>query len=97
MWRCSVGAASPADLLQVDAAFRTGEGIDGLRDRTRRRNSIPNTTPGEVEDAIVRARKELADAGEFNGLLSIADRLAAHRIKPVPSRATIAGILACRG
>lgn len=73
------------------------EGLDGLRDRTRRPNVIPNATSGEVEDAIVRARKELADAGEFNGPFSIADRLAAQGVSPVPSRATIARILARRG
>ena len=56
-----------------------------------------NATPGEIEDAIVRARKELADGGEFNGPFSIADRLAAQGITPVPSRATIARILARRG
>ena len=73
------------------------EGLDGLRDRTRRPNAIPLATPVQVEDAIVRARKELADAGEFNGPFSIADRLAAQGVTPVPSRATIARILARRG
>ena len=73
------------------------EGLDGLRDRTRRPNSIPNATPVQVEDAIVRARKELADAGEFDGPFSIADRLAARGFSPLPSRATIARILARRG
>jgi transposase InsO family protein len=73
------------------------EGLDGLRDRSRRPNSVPLATPAEVEDAIVRARKELADAGEFNGPFSIADRLSAQGVTPVPSRATIARILARRG
>jgi transposase InsO family protein len=73
------------------------EGLDGLRDRSRRPNTIPNATPADVEDAIVRARKELADAGEFNGPFSIADRLASQGVSPVPSRATIARILARRG
>jgi transposase InsO family protein len=73
------------------------EGLDGLRDRSRRPGSIPLATPAEVEDAIVRARKELADSGEFNGPLSIADRLAAEGVTLVPSRATIARILARRG
>lgn len=73
------------------------EGLDGLRDRSRRPDSIPIATPVEIEDAIVRARKELADAGEFNGPFSIASRLAAQGISPVPSRATIARILCRRG
>jgi transposase InsO family protein len=73
------------------------EGLDGLRDRSRRPNTITNATPGEVEEAIVRARKELADAGEFNGPFSIAARLADEGTSPVPSRATIARILSRRG
>jgi transposase InsO family protein len=73
------------------------EGLDGLRERTRRPNTVPNATPGEVEDAVVRARKELAEGGEFNGPFSIADRLAAQGVSPVPSRATIARILGRRG
>src|SRR2546426_3319331 len=51
------------------------EGLDGLRDRSRRPSSVPIATPAGVEDAVVRVRKELAEAGEFNGPLSIADRL----------------------
>lgn len=73
------------------------EGLEGLRDRSRRPGTIPFATSPEVEDAIVRARKELADAGEFNGPFSIAGRLAAQGVSPVPSRATIARILARRG
>jgi transposase InsO family protein len=73
------------------------EGLEGLRDRSRRPGSVPLATPAEVEDAIVRARKELADAGEFNGPFSIADRLAGEGVSPVPSRATIARILSRRG
>lgn len=73
------------------------EGLDGLRDRSRRPAVISNATPAEIEDAIVRARKELADAGEFNGPFSIAERLATQDVSPVPSRATIARILARRG
>jgi transposase InsO family protein len=73
------------------------EGLDGLKDRSRRPDTVPNATPADVEDAIVRARKELSDGGEFSGPFTIADRLAAHGITPVPSRATIARILARRG
>ena len=73
------------------------EGLDGLKDRSRRPNLVPNATPAEVEDAVVRARKELAEVGEFNGPFSIADRLAAQGVTPVPSRATVARILARRG
>lgn len=73
------------------------EGLEGLRERTRRPSTIPNATSGEIEDAVVRARKELADAGESNGPFMIADRLTAQGVSAVPSRATIARILARRG
>jgi transposase InsO family protein len=73
------------------------EGLDGLRDRSRRPLSIPIATPVEVEEAIVRIRKQLADEGEFNGPFSIADRLAAEGVSPVPATATIARILSRRG
>jgi transposase InsO family protein len=73
------------------------EGLGGLQDRSRRPHSIPIATPVEVEEAIVRIRKQLADEGECNGPFSIADRLAAEGVSPVPSLATIARILTRRG
>lgn len=73
------------------------DGLDGLRERSRRPETVPIATPVEIEDAIIRARKELADGGEFNGPVSIAAKLAAEGIVGVPSRATIARILSRRG
>ena len=73
------------------------EGVDGLRDRSRRPVSVPIATPLEVEDAVVRVRKELAGAGEDNGPVSIGARLSSEGVVLVPSRATIARILARRG
>lgn len=73
------------------------EGLDGLRDRSRRPATVPIATSAGVEDAIVRARKELAEEGEFNGPLSIAARLAERGVTPLPSRATIARVLSRRG
>lgn len=93
---CRAQGISRQSFYKWKKRFET-EGLDGLHDRPRRPNTVPNATPGAVEDAIVRARKELADAGEFNGPFSIADRLAAEGVTPVPSRATIARILARRG
>src|SRR5437016_2020633 len=75
------------------------EGLDGLRDRSRRPAANPASTPAEIEELIVRTRKELADAGEFNGPFSIRDRLLADGkadASAVPSRATIARVLARR-
>lgn len=45
----------------------------------------------------MRARKELAEAGEFNGPFSIAAKLESEAIMAVPSRATIARVLSRRG
>lgn len=76
------------------------EGLDGLRERSRRPRSSPTSTPAGIEEAIVRVRKRLADDGEFNGPLSVRDRLLADGeldTAAVPSRATIARILARRG
>jgi transposase InsO family protein len=73
------------------------DGLDGLRDRSRRPAVVVNATPAQVEDAVVRARKELADAGEFDGPLTIAGLLAVQGVSPLPSRATIARILVRRG
>src|SRR3954454_3459144 len=93
---CRAQQISPQTYYKWKKRFET-EGLDGLRDRSRRPGSVPIATPVEIEDAIVRDRKELADAGEFNGPFSIADRLAAQGMSPVPARATIARILVRRG
>jgi transposase InsO family protein len=58
---------------------------------------VANRTPGHVEDAIVRVRKELADLGLDNGPGSIWDRLGAGVDGPLPSEATIWRVLARRG
>jgi transposase InsO family protein len=72
------------------------EGVAGLLPRSRRPHSNPNRTPTVVEDAIVRARKELEDEGWDNGAASIAYRLRQWQITP-PSTATINRVLARRG
>jgi transposase InsO family protein len=92
---CRAQGISRQSYYKWKKRFET-EGLDGLRERSRRPVSIPIATAVEVEDAVVRARKELAEDGEFNGPFSIADRLAAEGLTP-PSRATIARILARRG
>jgi transposase InsO family protein len=93
---CRAQGISRESYYKWKRRFET-EGLDGLRERSRRPSVVPNATPAEVEDAIVRARKELADAGEFNGPFSIAGHLAGQGVSPVPSRATIARILSRRG
>jgi transposase-like protein len=93
---CRAQGISRQSYYKWKKRFET-EGLDGLRDRSRRPVSIPIATAVEIEEAVVRARKQLAEDGEFNGPFSIADRLAAEGVSPVPSRATIARILSRRG
>jgi transposase InsO family protein len=72
------------------------EGVLGLLPRSRRPHHSPGRTAPDVEDAIVRARKQLADEGWDNGAVSIAYRLSRTGTVP-PSIATINRILNRRG
>jgi hypothetical protein len=74
-------------------------GIEGLGERSRRPNRVPGRSPTEVEDQVVRLRKELGDQGADNGPDPIRWALLAQPDPPpvVPSRATIARILTRRG
>jgi len=74
------------------------EGPDGLEARSRRPLSNPSATPIEVEELIVRVRKELADFGTDNGSWSIRQQLLDDANGGwVPSEATIWRILKKRG
>jgi transposase InsO family protein len=71
-------------------------GIDGLQERSRRPRRCPGATSAQLEDAIVRRRKQLLEDGLDAGpetirLMLLADGVAA------PARATIARILVRRG
>lgn len=73
------------------------EGLDGLEDRSTRPHTSPNQTAADVEDAVVRQRKELADAGLDHGAVTIHWHLSAAGEVAVPSPATIHRILVRRG
>lgn len=74
------------------------EGLDGLEERSRRPHTSPQQTPVEVEDRVVRLRKELDDAGLDHGATSIQWHLGRRCAAPeVPSVATIHRILVRRG
>src|SRR5690348_271820 len=47
------------------------EGLDGLLPRSRRPHSSPNQTPPEVEEEIVRIRKQQTDDGLDDGAVTI--------------------------
>jgi hypothetical protein len=72
------------------------EGVTGLLPRSRRPGSSPNQTAVVMEDAIVRARKELADEGWDNGARSIRYRLERQGLSP-PAVSTIHQVLRRRG
>jgi hypothetical protein len=76
------------------------EGLEGLNERSRRPHHCPAQTDVEVEDAVVRLRKELIDAGLDHGATTIQWHLGRRR-RPgdpgVPSVATIHRILVRRG
>jgi transposase InsO family protein/transposase-like protein len=74
------------------------EGLDGLEERSRRPRLLPQQTPVEVEDLVVRLRKELDDAGLDHGATSIQWHLGRQgELGKVPSVATIHRILVRRG
>jgi len=94
----------------VKLARFQAEGSAGLAPRSRAPRSRPTTTPAHVAEAVVRARKELADEGWDHGALTIRWRLldiARSGVHPtggpvldlaeLPSRATVHRLLVERG
>lgn len=74
------------------------EGTAGFTRRSTAPRHHPSAVPPEVVESVLRARKELADAGWDNGPISIRWRLRDTRVvEPVPSRATIYRILRQHG
>lgn len=74
------------------------EGLDGLEERSRRPLRSPQQTPVEVEERVVRMRKELHDDGLDHGATSIQWYLSRRgEVAEVPSVATIHRILVRRG
>lgn len=75
------------------------EGLGGLQDRSRRPGTSPGQISSEIEDEIVRRRKELHDAGLDHGATTIQWHLGrqGELPGPVPSVASIHRILVRRG
>jgi len=73
------------------------EGVEGLFPRSRTPKTSPSAVSTVVEDAIVRARKDLDDEGGDNGAISIRWRLEDEGLDPLPSRATVHRVLVRRG
>jgi transposase InsO family protein len=77
------------------ARYREG-GYEALAPRSRRPHSRPNRTAVDVEDQIVRLRKDLVDAGFDAGARTIHWHLSARRAE-CPSVSTIYRVLVRRG
>jgi transposase InsO family protein len=78
------------------------EGVEGFYPRSRRPSRSPDRLSAEVEDLVVRARKELGQQGWDAGAEQIAFWLRDHpeawpTVRLVPSRATINRVLQQRG
>jgi transposase InsO family protein len=77
------------------------EGLAGLEERSRRPHRSPRQTALEIEEVIVRLRKELADGGLDHGATTIQWHLGRRKYqlprRRVPSVATIHRILVRRG
>lgn len=108
---CAALGCSTKTFYKYLARFAS-EGVDGFYPRSRRPLTSPTRASAAVEDAIVRARKELDGEGWDAGAEQIAfwlgDQLAASSAnaagpawwpagEPVPSRATINRVLDRRG
>ncbi|GAA4613134.1 IS481 family transposase [Saccharopolyspora hordei] len=93
---CAEHGVSRTVFYKYLARFRK-EGAAGFLRRSSAPRRRPTTTPPRVREAIVRARKQLAEEGRDNGAISIGWRLEELGVVPVPSRATIHRILVAEG
>jgi transposase InsO family protein len=73
------------------------QGIDGLKDRSRRPVSSPGQTSAEVEELVLRRRKQLLEQGLDHGPQSIRWSLQRDGNTGLPSRSTIWRILTRHG
>ncbi len=78
------------------ARFQDG-GYEALAPRSRAPSHIPNRTPPEVEEAIVRIRLELVSSGFDAGAVTIHFHLIEQGLAHVPSVSTIWRVLKRRG
>jgi len=82
-------------IYKLLARYREG-GLEALEPRSRRPRSSPAAISSETEEAILRLRKELQDAGHDAGAHTIAVHLAAE-LERVPSPSTIWRVLKRHG
>jgi transposase InsO family protein len=93
---CRERGVSRDTFYKYVARFRA-EGADGFTRRSTAPRHHPAALGPGVAEAVVRARKELAEAGLDNGPISIRWRLQDTGVVPVPSRASVYRILRAHG
>jgi transposase InsO family protein len=93
---CREHGVSRDTFYKYVARFRV-EGTRGFTRRSTAPRRHPTALGASVSEAVLRARKELADEGLDNGPISIRWRLQAQGEVPVPSRASVYRILVDRG
>jgi transposase InsO family protein len=93
---CRDAGVSRKTFYKWVARYRA-EGMEGLAERSRRPHRSPHRTPLEVEDQVVRLRKELIDAGLDHGATTIQWHLGRSGLDAVPSVAAVHRILVRRG
>lgn len=93
---CRSQGISRATFYKWRQRFLDG-GIDGLREQSRRPLRSPGQTSAEVEEVVLRRRKQLIEQGADHGPQSIQWSLQRQGCIVVPSRATIWRILTRRG
>jgi transposase InsO family protein len=93
---CREAGVSRKTFYKWAARYRA-EGMAGLEERSRRPRVSPFQIPLEVEDQVVRLRKELLDAGLDHGATTIQWHLGQAGLDAVPSVAGVHRILVRRG
>ena len=96
---CAVAGCSPKTFYKWVDRYRT-EGLDGLKERSRKPVRSPGQTPVWVEDLVVEYRTRLAGEGLDHGATTIQWHLGRDpemRTVKVPSVATIHRICRRRG
>src|SRR5688572_30478698 len=95
---CREAGVSRKSFYKYVARVRV-EGTDGLQQRSRRPQRFPRQISPALEDAVVRKRKELADAGLDHGATTIQWHLGRDMTLPgkMPSVATVHRVLVRRG
>jgi transposase InsO family protein len=93
---CREHAVSRDTFYKYVARFRT-EGVDGFTRHSTAPHHRPTALSAGVAEAVLRARKELADDGLDNGPISLRWRLQDTGYVPLPSRASIYRLLTAHG